>query len=400
MCSIAEATAICAEQEGLADRERKAGRVKGAKAWKSDLYQVEWQIADLWPGTGIALVDTPGSGQLRADTEIDNLFLYGSGGIQVKAQDAFEFYFYRADVVLWCLKATALNDAKTLEKLQSLPDRDRGIIGILTRMDDIPEERWDETKEEAKRYFGSYVGEFHFSAAGAKDGLRDRTISTLREHLSRKHLADAPRVKENATVTFIGGEKRTFLSRIDGLMEVYDKNLKHWQTIRDDTEVSLKSVQDSARREIASAISRHQNAAVQSLEGRWAASGGDAADFQKSVAEALNVSALREDISVACSGFEKQLSGTITRIASEVGWAGICFGDSAGSLEVKVQSTSPQVSLFAYADVLRNLSLGGEGVGAGVAAGAAASLAGAALLGPIGLAAGLVGLIVHRITKK
>jgi hypothetical protein len=400
VCSIAEATAICTEQEELADRERKAGRAKGAKAWKSDLYQVEWHIADIWPGPGIALVDTPGSGQLRADTEIDNVFLYGSGGIQVKAQDAFEFYFYRADVVLWCLKATALNDSKTLERLQSLSDCDRAIIGILTRMDDIPVGRWDEAKEEAKRYFGSYIGEYHFSAAGANDGLRDRTITTLRECLSRKHIADAPRVKENATLTFVGSEKRTFLSRIDGLMDVYDENLEHWQTIRDDTEASIKSVQDSARSELASTMSRHENAAVQSLEGRWAASGGDPAEFQKSVAEALSVTVLREDISVAFSGFEKQLSGMITRITSDVSWAGICFGDSAGALEVKFQSKPPQVSLLTQTEVLRNLSLGGEGVGAGVAAGAAASLAGAALLGPIGLAAGLIGLFVHSITKK
>lgn len=149
--ALAEAEQFCKQQE------QKAQQAKAHElAWKSDLYQVHWRVNAPWPPPGVALVDTPGFSQLRADASVGSTFLYGSRGIVFQASDAFKYYFYRADAVLWCIRCDKLEDHDTLEMLESAKKR-TDIVGVLTHMDKVPSERWGEVEDKAREKFGQYM---------------------------------------------------------------------------------------------------------------------------------------------------------------------------------------------------------------------------------------------------
>ena len=108
------------------------------------LLEIRWHLPLAWPTKNILLIDTPGFGQVRKNTNVESVRIDMAEGIKYKGQDGFESYQYKADLVLWCITPGSIGDTVIEEKLKNSPfDRDR-IYGILTMMDSLKDENAEE----------------------------------------------------------------------------------------------------------------------------------------------------------------------------------------------------------------------------------------------------------------
>ncbi len=320
--SIADACGVCEEEENSARSHSEPGQ-----SWKSDLFQVHWRVDAPWPRANVALVDTPGFSQLRADTSVQNINLYGSRGIQFTASDAFEYYYYRADIVLWCMKATKLQDEDTLAALTAVGSQEKKIIGVLTHMDRVPQERWEEIRREALRLYGEYVPEFVFTAAGAKNELREQTIGRLRGLLQERFLNSASSIKEQAIRTHYSDEAVFFAQSIDRIMACYLANCETRASLRDCANDIVAKHFETAEREITSAWESATSSASSKLGRLWDQSGEDKKKFGNLVSSnALDQNALRRKIQQIVSGTVHGVQAEVLALLERTEWDGVRLG--------------------------------------------------------------------------
>lgn len=196
-----EAQGIIGEEEARIKAAHRRGKKNTGVA--SDLRQATWYCNDVSLPQDVALVDTPGFAQLRADVSLESIAIRSASGIRVETSDPFEYWYHRADVVLWTLKATKLNDRDTYEALKALASQDKQSIGVITHMDRIPGERWDEVVDEARRHFGEFLTDFIPVVAHAdKTGYKE-TIDHLKAELARSYFATAAKRKNEAVTRFL-----------------------------------------------------------------------------------------------------------------------------------------------------------------------------------------------------
>lgn len=240
--SISEAAHICLEEENKSVNDDN---------WKSDLYQVKWRIKSDWL-KNIALIDTPGFSQFRADSKYENINLFGTKGIQLQASDGFEYYFYRADYVLWCLKATKLEDADTLTALEKVYRGNENIVGILTFMERVPVNKWKEVLDKAYEIYGKYVGDIlPFSPKSNLDGMeRNDTIPVIRSYIDDKINKNIGQLKEKSLNQFFSEEVNSYSKIFEQTVDVYAKNLKKYNIIIEETSKELIQISERVSKEI------------------------------------------------------------------------------------------------------------------------------------------------------
>jgi GTPase Era involved in 16S rRNA processing len=393
--SVAEAKRICEEEENKAKAMKDSGQ-----SWKSDLFQVRWSLKADWPSGGAALVDTPGFSQLRADTSVYDIKLYGSNGIQLAASDAFEYYYYRADVVLWCINGNKLQDQDTLDALAKVHVQDKVIIGVITKMDRIPSERWQEIRDEAIRRFGRFISTFVCTAAGAKTDAKETTIAELKSVVGQ-HLLDRA-AKTKSAMKYSREESGILVNNIDAIMECYEKNIRTRERLQASITHDIAKVFDTAIGEIEASWKSIESSAVSKLEGFYNRCDGNVDYFRQLVSEnCLDEYEINNKISRILAATKERTEAETQVAVSKIVWDGVLIGGSRPAALRLSDASVVNASANFKASGVMNLSLtGGEGVGAGIAAGGVAAAVATFALGPIGLAAGLVGLLVGKLTKK
>lgn len=212
--SIEQAKIICDEEEK---------KVKGNNDWKSDLYQVKWRYKTDW-NENILLIDTPGFSQFRADNQYTNFNLFGTKGIQLKPFDGFEHYFFRADFVFWCIKATKLQDADTLSAIKNVSSNKSNIIGILTFMERIPIDRWEEILKEALKIYGEYITEFFFFSPQNLNNSIDKIRNFINSEINTK-LKD---LKNSSLLNYYKEELFNYSNSISKISDIYEKNISNY----------------------------------------------------------------------------------------------------------------------------------------------------------------------------
>jgi GTPase Era involved in 16S rRNA processing len=392
--TLSEAREICSCQEQQA-QVSKAQEI----SWKSDLYQAHWRIKAPWPPAGVALVDTPGFSQFRLDSGVRNTFLYGSKGIVFEASDAFKYYFYRADVVLWCIRSDKLEDQDTLEMLNSAGERG-DIVGILTHMDKVRRDRWTEVETKARQKFDRYLSRFMFSALGPK-GCPELS-EEIRRFLETEYIANKEDSKSKSVRVFLDSERHQFLSDVDGILNVYATNFRERKKIFAEGDGAAERLAKTAFETMEDIVKRYYNRALAKLDSLWDSCGGDIEQFEALVRNnAAEPAELFGDLSRITGSTAGQALAAANLLLMNVEWKGVRLNSSAPArvFNSHISSRVAESSGATFA-ALRTTFTGTEGVGAGLASGAAAAGVGALLLGPFGLVAGLFGLLVGALTKR
>jgi GTPase Era involved in 16S rRNA processing len=392
--AIPEATRVCSEQEAKA-LESKAKEL----SWKSDLYQVHWHVNAAWPPQGVALVDTPGFSQLRSDTSISNTFLYGSKGIVFEASDAFKYYFFRADVVLWCIRCDRLQDHETLEMLKASGKRN-DIVGILTHMDKIPNDRWSEVERKASEIYGEYISTFFPSALGSR--ARHDLIDALRGYLEAQYISKKDETKADAIKAFLSSELDHFASDVNSVMGLYYENFATRIGLLQTISEEIDHILPSARQALDDVAQRYYDKAVSKLPALWDQADGNIESFEACVRNyAAEPRLLCAELTRTVVTTANEAVNSTNLSLSNAAWKGVRLNAEASPQAFSSKVLS-QITSVASASVagLQTTFTGGEGLGTGLTVGAVGAGIGIFALGPIGLAAGAIGFLVGKITKR
>jgi len=393
--SISEAIKICEQEENKAKSMKDKGH-----SWKSDLFQVRWSVNADWPQQKAALVDTPGFSQLRADTSVSDIKLYGSNGIQIAASDAFEYYYYRADIVLWCINGNKVQDQDTLDALAKVHVQDKLIIGVITKMDRIPDDRWQEIQNEASKAFGKYIKDFVCTAAGAKSDIKHKTIANLKSLIEQRFINS--NAKNSSVTRYSTEESNILVNYIDAIMDCYANNIATRSKLQPSISNNIDKAFDAAINEVATAWKSIESSAVAKLDGYYDRCDGDVERFRRLVSEScIDTYEINNKISRVLSSTRDRTDAEIQIAISKMVWDGVLIGGTKAAPLRFNETSLVDASVNFRASGVMNLNLSaGEGVGVGIAAGGVAAAVAAFALGPIGLAAGIVGYFVGKSTKR
>lgn len=213
-------------EEALRLCEIEEKNAKNNQEWKSNLYQVRWKRKGQW-FDHIAIVDTPGFAQFRKDISVKSINIFGSKGIEIEALDIFDHYFYRADFVFWCLKATKLEDSDTINKLETLSNDKSKKIGIITFIDRIPTNQWDSIIEKANKIYSKYFNDFLLFTGNRSfnqnmvNNLKGEIINYIKKDL----LPHTQKLKYENFVQFYLNTLNEFYNYLENISKVYEINL-------------------------------------------------------------------------------------------------------------------------------------------------------------------------------
>jgi GTPase Era involved in 16S rRNA processing len=404
--TIAAAQDVCdkIEQEAK-EKKRKAKKAgKSDATWQSDLVQVDWYSPCTWKMPAIAVVDTPGFNQLREDTDFSKFYLYGSEGIECEAREPFQYYYYRADIVLWCFKATQLEGHKSLEMLQKTKAQNKQIIGVVTHMDQIPTRRWDEIRNTANQLFGAYLDDLILMAAGAKDqGLKIRTTSELRKSITELLQSGSQSIKDKAVLEFLKDQEDEMVDEhFDPIIAMYLTNFHRQDKATTKYHKRCQSLQATSISEIEAAISRVRTQALGKLETLWMQAENDAGKFSKLVEQhALDLRSLERDWKNQQAAHQNELDLEWDTIFRTLQWESIRIGSQkAGNFQRKAQHHKPKKPNIRFNQKLVTGISADEGAGEAVVAGFAAGALAVAVAGPVGLLAAGIGFLAKGMFAK
>ena len=394
------------EARAIWEKEDQHARTSHGETWKSDLWQVRWRYHLAWPARDVLLVDTPGFSQLRSDSQVQSYFLYGGDGIEMTTQDAFQYYYPRADVVLWCLNATKLHDHDTFETLKVASVQEKSIIGVITRIDQVPEVRRSEVLSEAERVFGEYMDDFIMVAAGSKDDeLRIKTINELQRKLDDTVVSQASVLKQHATNTFVRRELTDLGVNLDSLADTHIRNLGHFEKFL----LDISDPFDRAVRDVTTVWDSVYKQGKNRLPALFDESGEDPKQFGRLVSlRAVDSTSVQIELTRLQARLHAEAMALGYQTAQSVAWERVVLGGESvvrspvgfsGNIEIA------GISSHHFGNVLIDVTTGAARYAAAGGIGAIGPVLGLAIFaGPIGLAigavAGGVGAIVGYFQGK
>ncbi len=380
--SIEEASLICEQEEN---------KVNNSAGWKSDLFQVKWKYKSDWI-ENISLIDTPGFSQFRSNSTYNNFNLFGTKGIQLQSFDGFEYYLYRADFVFWCIKATKLEDADTLKALKNLSTKKANIIGIITFMERIPTERWDEIKLKASEIYGEYINEFLFFTPKEDND----TVTDIREYINTR-LINLRELKNSSLLNYYNEELYNYCNSLNKTSDVYDKNIGKYlsliENVNNDFESIEKRIKEEHKRIFYSIISPLEGI----LNSIYLRSNDNPDTFKYLVEnELLNRHSLQNKIDPIYIILKDEFSTLNVSLSRKLVWQTIVISNKNHTQDESLTLYSQNEKVIESFNTGHNMAIDFlfEGFdGFNMAVGGIAAAIGMFALGPIGLIAGALGFL-------
>ena len=391
--SFDEAKIILKEEENTLKAKKR-----NKEDWRSDIRDVKWYIESDWLSEKIALVDTPGFSQLRADTSIETQSIFNAKGIQLARQDGFSEYYYRSDVVLWCIDSQKLQDAEAKDKLKEFSLANKQIIGILTKMDRVEKHRWEEIRQAAMMEFSEYINEFLFSACGDDFKLQLNTIGEIRKRLKILVHDNEDNLKVKEGIRFLQETWLIIHNELSNIACMYTNNyLVYRSTLASILEASTNQckrfVDETARQ-----LDAVRNKVLRKIPDIYDISDGDAALFKIKVERLVKENVSNADIQRKTIQHFHQLGQLVHSIADSAKWEMIIIGKKS-SLIMKIRET-PNMQMVNVASSSFSLSLDTSHIDVGINVGFVSGAIGALAFGPIGLLAAGIGFLVGAAMKK
>ena len=220
---IAEAQKLCDEQERdvLKHRRKREREMKqvgaegtppegaeapsGGLAVENQIIEVNWHYRNLALPASTVLVDTPGLFQDRGTARSQTQVLSSTEGVVFESPDAaYEYYYTRADIVLWLFRADLLKDRDTRDALRELSAQRKRILGIVTHLDALSSpQQQQEAMQQLQQEYGDFVEGFLPVITGGESPNVGYGIPNVRTQVERLGPM-ATRLKQEAMQRFIG----------------------------------------------------------------------------------------------------------------------------------------------------------------------------------------------------
>lgn len=337
--SVEEANEICLEEEQKFIDE---------KDWKSKLYQVKWKYNISWPNDNVTIVDTPGFSQFRQNNKPQNIKMYGSTGIEVVTSEPFDYHFKRADIVLWVIKATKLEDRDTFNAIKSIDAGSKTIIGIITFIDRIEISRHSEVLTKAKDLYGDIISDFYFMGKG--DNSKEYS-NRLKGALEESFFNNIHEIKKEQSSRFIYIETEYFVSMLDSIVEMYCNN----QGVYNLALESINSVADELKGELKNSIKKifkeHKTKNISNLSNLWYRAGEDIDKFGKLfLNEGIDRESLEEGLADLINDFNHELTIGVNEVLGFIELDSVTIGKS--------KSVNSKINIKSNENVLTRRLLG------------------------------------------
>jgi GTPase SAR1 family protein len=288
----------------------------------NDLYQIRWFVDGGWPRQPLVLVDTPGIDQVRqalarnTGASSDDIgyvaTLYGSERIVAVKERPFQYFYHRADVVLWCVRATKLDSAGSLDALSAVAGQDKPVVLLLTCIDEVPPNLRDEVAARAKRTYPDYILDFLPVCSRGDSKLATETIGALRELLSEQFLKSQKAKKLAASIAFLGEELATLASNLDGLGAGYRDAFRLRQDLLRRQSEDLQLAVGRALSQLRPIFRDSQRTAIGNVE-ILSRTSPDANHLRSHIGDVIDRSELTRQIKTA----QAELEATAERIGAE-----------------------------------------------------------------------------------
>ena len=314
----------------------------------AELTEVLWEIPLAWPPPEFVLVDTPGLSQDREGVVQEDIRLFDSDGFKLRVTDPFVFFFERAEVVLWCVHPSKVDERTTHEQLAAAlanaAPRCPTVVGVLTNWDKVSERDRDAILARCKERYGSLISDWFLSSTRVPDDdplspvqLRQRVTDAVSERVS---VAERATESSRTLVEDING----FSSELNLIREVLVINTDAYRGLRsrlDETAAAAaEKAQRSARKALKGASSRVTERLLASL---------DFAVNDKAARKATNRS-LREDAELAealeqvLTSLQMRLQVSLVEELSKTEWASLELGGKTGITRTATNRLSSDVS--------------------------------------------------------
>jgi GTP-binding protein EngB required for normal cell division len=212
--SIEEALAECKQQEAQVFKNVKEAQgysgENNTSTFEGQIIEVSWYYAGLATPKNIVLVDTPGFLQALGSNrrQIDTLSSR-EGVVFADLDAAYEYYYPRANLVMWAFRADRINDRDTIDTFQTLSEQKKKVLGVVTYFDLMKsEDERQESLRRARQQYGTKVDDFQPVITGGRTSQLGYGISALREHLASASDEAVP-IKQEEAKQFILNEAKT-----------------------------------------------------------------------------------------------------------------------------------------------------------------------------------------------
>ena len=301
MVSIEEAKEISGRMSSC---KRRGHKEKAILESDYQLQEIRWHLNLKWPGENVVLIDTPGLGQDRADTYCETISIDGAEGIQYEAEDGFESFQYKADLLLWCFNAENTGDEIVERKLKKIPIDAGKIYGIVTRLDEHDIEDRETLFLNCEKHYKKYVKQCLRSSLPNVDDadtpeeaeemlrMRKETIESIRwciEFLLKDN-ATLEVIKLESSAKYLEGIKQQIAASLKSYLVFYFENYQLYNKILQNYLKDQEAEEERAIREIAVVLERAWQKFVSDsyLSGLWFSAGENAEIYAEILTQQMN----------------------------------------------------------------------------------------------------------------
>lgn len=346
--SIEEASLICEQEENKA---------KTSDNWKSELFQVKWKLKSDWI-ENILLIDTPGFSQFRANSTYENFNLFGTKGIQLQSFDGFEYYFYRADFIFWCIKATKIEDADTLNALKNVSEKKANIIGIITFMERIPNERWEEIKLKACEIYGEYISEFLFFSPKEDNN----TVAEIKDYINTKINTNLRELKNTSLLNYYNEEINNYCNSLNKTSDVYDKNISKYLILIDAVNKDIDRIEKKIESEHKRIFDLIKTSLKEKLNSIYYKSNENPNTFKYLIeTELLNRQAIQKQIDPIFHKIKDEISSLTLSLQRKINWETLLLSNTKSVIQNKIIIYDHHISIIDTSNYTRELNISFSG---------------------------------------
>lgn len=256
--SIEEAQKLCAEEESALRKHKQK---------QTEILEVIWRYRDIRMEKNLSLIDTPGISADGLGVEVSVERLVKGLGAVYSVKDIWEYYYHRADVVIWAFAADKLKSSATYHTIEQLvQNQHKLIIPVVTKADQIPPDRWQEIHDCFKEYYADRfecLRETQLFITGCPARKPALGLDELREYVENELAPNAQAQKITASRDFIYDCARHVEKILDESGKQLIMNLRTIADTADEVALLLMRTSDNMTRQYI----YEYNAQVSKLEG-------------------------------------------------------------------------------------------------------------------------------------
>ena len=328
------------EAHRISERISAAASMDDLEEEDRSLKEIRWHLELPWPEQDIFIVDTPGFNQYRKDTSVDEMSMNIGEGIRFVANDGFDKYYYKADLVLWCFCADSVNDKVVEEHLKSVASQGKRIYGIITKLD---REETDKERERLFRTNEDRYRRYHLSACirsmlppvydddepeeqQKKEQLRENTITGIREvirYLLEDNGADSIKVEnsENYLMTIRENITGVMTELLDFYCDNYDIHREVWEDFNTEGRPYGDKVKQEFRRAALEDTKLFSNQAF--FSALWDQAGMDMERYARLISERISAGRIASEGKLIFRNFCDEIMGVIEHIYRRIRWKSV-----------------------------------------------------------------------------